>query len=122
MTEAVKDKLETTEPKQKENIRAVWAKTDVIERAEDIVLVSDVPGAHKDSLEIVLEKNVLDIKATADLSHCGCGATQTRYETSFTLSDKLDREGITAKIDAGVLRIVIPKAKESKTHRIKIAG
>jgi hypothetical protein len=39
---------------------------------------------------------------------------------SFTLSNKIDRERISALLDDGVLTMTLPKAQETKPRRISI--
>ena len=42
------------------------------------------------------------------------------YERQFTLSDRMDTEGITASIDKGVLTVILPKTKEASSRRIEV--
>ncbi len=101
---------------------------DIIEHADRIILVADVPGVDDTSLEVTLEKNVLTIsgKVTPDipeqhrlvLSEYGVGD----YERSFTVSDEVDRERIQATVKNGVLRLVLPKAEAVKSRRIPVTG
>jgi HSP20 family protein len=42
------------------------------------------------------------------------------YARAFTLSGKIDRDGISAQLDDGVLTLTLPKAKESKPRRIAV--
>lgn len=43
------------------------------------------------------------------------------YARGFTLSGKIDRDGITAQLDDGVLALKLPKAKEAMPRRIVIS-
>ncbi|MBV8868516.1 MAG: Hsp20 family protein, partial [Acetobacteraceae bacterium] len=42
------------------------------------------------------------------------------YTRSFALSGKIDREGIGAQLEDGVLVLTLPKAKEAQPRRIAI--
>jgi len=42
------------------------------------------------------------------------------YTRSFTLSNKIDQEHISAQLDDGVLTLTLPKAKEAQPRRISI--
>ena len=42
------------------------------------------------------------------------------YTRSFTLSNQIDRERISALLDDGVLTLTLPKAQETKPRRISI--
>ena len=42
------------------------------------------------------------------------------YTRSFTLSNKIDQEKISAQLEDGVLTLTLPKAKEALLRRISI--
>jgi HSP20 family protein len=42
------------------------------------------------------------------------------YSRSFTLSKKIDQDGISAQLDDGVLTLTLPKAQEAQPRRISI--
>ncbi|MBF0518609.1 MAG: Hsp20/alpha crystallin family protein, partial [Nitrospirae bacterium] len=42
------------------------------------------------------------------------------YERSFTLSDQIQKDKIEAKLQNGVLNLVLPKVDEVKTRKIEI--
>jgi HSP20 family molecular chaperone IbpA len=42
------------------------------------------------------------------------------YVRSFILSDEIDREKITAALNDGVLRLVLPKAERARPQRIEV--
>ena len=42
------------------------------------------------------------------------------YTRSFTLSNKIDQERISAQLDDGVLTLTLPKAQEAQPRRISI--
>jgi HSP20 family molecular chaperone IbpA len=42
------------------------------------------------------------------------------YARGFTLSNKIDRDGISAALDDGVLTLTLPKAKQSIPRRITV--
>ena len=101
-------------------------RADIYEVEDQIVVVADVPGADKDSLEITLEKNILTINAYVDpVEPEGFSRTWAEYEVgdyqrNFRISDEIDREKIQATIKDGVLRLYLPKSKESRTRKISV--
>lgn len=101
-------------------------RADIYEVEDQIVVVTDVPGADETSLEINLEKNILTINAYVDpVEPEGYSRTWAEYETgdyqrSFRISDEIDREKIQATIKDGVLRLYLPKSKEARTRKISV--
>lgn len=107
--------------------RAVYKpRVDIVERENEIVLYADMPGVDEKSVDITVEKSELTIKGKADDTHYVTGKLIHReygvgdYERVFTLSDRIDREGIKATVKNGVLTLVLPKAEEAKAKKIEV--
>ena len=43
------------------------------------------------------------------------------FERSFTIGDGVDQDHITAKLDSGILTVVLPKKEEVKPKTVKVA-
>jgi HSP20 family molecular chaperone IbpA len=101
---------------------------DIVERNDDILLTADVPGVDEKSIDITLEKNLLTLYGTIEadipdalkLGHAEYGVGD--YHRTFTLSDEVDRDRISASVKNGVLKLVLPKSERMKTRRIDVAG
>jgi HSP20 family molecular chaperone IbpA len=99
---------------------------DVYETDDQYVLVADVPGAGEGDIDLAIEKDVLSLQARVDEPNFDGYATQRRgfrfgdWKRSFRLSDAVERDGIDAVIKDGVLRITLPKAKESLRKSIPV--
>ena len=97
---------------------------DILEKDDSIIVFADIPGASESSIDITLEKDVLSIYAKVEsevpekhqLLRAEYGVGD--YQRSFTLSNEIDREKIEATVKTGVLRLVLPKAKEAQTRKI----
>ena len=89
---------------------------DIIDGESDTVLVLDVPGVVCDGVDISIEKNIMTIKATPEEKDQKCDKlvySEYRvgnYQRSFSLSDEVDQENVTASVKDGVLRVKLPKA------------
>jgi HSP20 family molecular chaperone IbpA len=100
--------------------------TDIYETDDALTVVMDMPGVSKGSLDVSVEKNVLSVEGKIDFSNYeGLEPVYTEYNVGhfarrFTLSSKIDQGKIAAEMSDGVLRLVLPKAKEAKTRKIKI--
>jgi HSP20 family molecular chaperone IbpA len=99
---------------------------DIHESPEGLILEADIPGATDKGLHVQLEDNVLNLYARID-PHVPQEARLIHeefrlsdYHRSFILSDEVDRERITAELNNGVLRVLLPKADGARTRRIEI--
>jgi HSP20 family molecular chaperone IbpA len=118
-----------TEPAESErtkNIKIFTPKVDIYETQDSMVLIADVPGVDENSVEVILDKNVLKINGTVEQT----GEEKRRifyaeydigdYQRTFTLSEEVDRENIEATVKNGVLRLVLHKAEPVKAKKIAI--
>jgi len=113
------EKEEVTVPDGVERIhnRKVYVpKADIYETEKDLVLALDVPGVDESGVDIMLEKNILNIKARVEWERPeGFSLSYSEYavgdfERAFTISDEIDRDRISATVKNGVLTITLPKA------------
>jgi HSP20 family molecular chaperone IbpA len=99
---------------------------DVYESEDRYVLVADVPGSAEGDIDLALEKDVLTLYAkVAEPQFEGFEPRWRGYgvgdwRRSFRLSEAVDREGIDASVKDGVLRVTLPKAKESLRKTIQV--
>ena len=101
---------------------------DIVEKADSIVVLADMPGVSKDNVEVVLEKGVLSIDGHVEgTAESGLSLQRQEYEVGsfhrcFSVGEGLDAEKVEATMKDGVLRLVIPKSKRYKPQRIQIRG
>lgn len=101
-------------------------RTDIYETNDAVVLVADMPGVDENAVDITLEKSVLTIKGKTNSAPPEGYKTayveyaDGDYERAFTLSDEVSREGILAVVKNGVLRLTLPKAGPTKSHKIEV--
>jgi HSP20 family molecular chaperone IbpA len=100
--------------------------SDIFETEDALTVIMEMPGVEKKDINIALEEDVLRIDGQIDFAkYQGMEPVYTEYNVghyarSFTLSGKIDREGISAQLDDGVLTLTLPKAKESMPRRIAV--
>lgn len=102
--------------RQSEPERAYVPAVDIIDSEKETVLVIDIPGVEDKNVDLSVEKSILTIHAkpvpeafegkTLVYSEYGVGD----YRRSFSLSDDISRDGITASIKDGVLEVRLPKS------------
>jgi len=116
-----KEDLERTRERQ-----CFVPKTDIYETEDGIVILTDIPGVDKDSLDITLDKNVLSINAYNSSSEnkeytiAYSEYVPGDYHRKFRLTGEIDFNRIEAVVMDGVLELRLPKADEAKTKKIPI--
>jgi HSP20 family molecular chaperone IbpA len=100
--------------------------TDIFETEDALTVVMDLPGVSRQSVDVNVENDVLRIEARIDPSkYEGMEPLYTEYNVghfarSFTLSNKIDQQQISAQLEDGVLTLTLKKAKEAMPRRISI--
>ena len=100
-------------------------KTDVKENENDYELQVEVPGVSKENISIDYENGYVTIAAKTNKSKDekdkeGNYSRRERYSGSYSRSyyvGDVDRESIKAKLDNGVLSIIVPKAKTEEQKK-----
>ena len=114
-------KEETTVP-----VRYFVPTTDIFETEDALTVVMEVPGVGRDAIDITTENDVLKIEAKIDpAKYDGMEPLYTEYNVghfarSFTLSNKIDRQQISAKLEDGVLTLTLKKVQEAIPRKIAI--
>jgi HSP20 family molecular chaperone IbpA len=100
--------------------------TDIYETEQALTLVMEMPGVEKKDLAVTLENDVLHVEGRIDFSkYEGLEPVYAEYNVGhyarrFTLSDKIDQDGISAELSDGVLKLTLNKSKSALTRRIDI--
>ena len=101
--------------------------TDIFfETDEALTLTLEMPGVGKDNVDVQIENDVLrvegriDYSAYKDIEPVYTEYNVRHYSRTFTLSNKIDRDAITARVEDGVLALTLPKAKEALPRRIAV--
>jgi len=122
-----KQELTATEDTERtRECRCFLPRADIYEIDDQIIIVADVPGAQEDSIDVILEKNILTINAYVNpVVPEGYSLSFSEYEVgdyqrSFRLSDEIDREKIKATVKDGVLRLFLTKAGAARTRKIAV--
>ena len=101
---------------------------DILENTNEIIVLADMPGVESKSVDIDLKDNQLTITGKVDPPE---GAKEMSlykefnwgdYFRQFTLSNVIDQVKISAKMENGVLRLVLPKVEKAKPQKIKVAA
>ena len=91
-----------------------------------MTVILEMAGVEKKDVSIALEDNVLRVEGRIDFSkYQDMKPVYTEYlvgnyARAFNLSGRIDRDGIAAQVDDGVLTLTLPKAKEAMPRRITV--
>ena len=108
--------------------RKQWVPSvDLAENDKEILLKMDIPGVKKEDVTIDFHDGILTIsgvresfKESEDKNIFRSERSFGSFKRSFQLDTMIDEEQITAKIDAGELLVILPKASVKDKKRIEI--
>jgi HSP20 family molecular chaperone IbpA len=99
---------------------------DIHETDQALTLVMEMPGVERNDVNISLDNDVLRVEGHIDFSkYEGMEPVYTEYNVghytrSFAISNKIDRDQISAHMEDGVLTLTLPKVKEVQPRRIAV--
>jgi HSP20 family protein len=99
---------------------------DIYETEDALAVVLEMPGVEKKDLNLALENDVLKVDGRIDFAkYESMEPVYTEYNVghyarSFTLSNKIDQDKISANLEEGVLTLTLPKAKHAQPRKIAI--
>ena len=108
-----------------------YPKVNVINYENTVLIDAAIPGMSKEDVSVEITDGILTIQGTSnqnrrveDSQYLKREIKRSSFRRSFTLSDNLDTENISAKFDNGILTLEIPKVIpdniEPKTLKIEI--
>lgn len=101
---------------------------DAYRRGDSFVVHFDVPGIEPGSIELTVEKNVLNVKAERRWSRADGDEViinerpQGLFTRQLFLGEGLDYDRIEAHYDNGVLTLTIPVAEAAKPRRVEVTA
>ena len=120
----------TTSHSSPQQLQAFVPRVDVVEHENEYQISAELPGMDKADVQLKLEGEFLTINGTkkSEVTEENPEKRYRRIERSygsftrqFRLPDNVDRGGIDARFDNGVLRISLKKmVKEEKSTQIEI--
>jgi HSP20 family protein len=101
---------------------------DISENEKEYGVSAELPGIDVKDLEITLVEGVLKIKGEKrqeaekkEDHYLRIERSYGSFDRSFRLPDGVEADKIDATYKDGILNLTIPKAKETKTRKIKIS-
>ena len=105
---------------------ALLPAVDIIEEANALKLVADMPGVTPETLKVEVDDQVLSLEGEIalnmpeGLSALHAEVRGQRFARRFNLSREVDSEAITATIVNGVLTLTLPKKESHRARRIEV--
>ncbi|GIX00327.1 MAG: heat-shock protein [Pirellulaceae bacterium] len=98
---------------------------DIVETADELVLMGDLPGVSPESLDVQFENNVLTIVGKVEPRYRDVNLLYAEYGIGdffrqFTIGETIDASRISAELHNGVLTLHLPKTEAVKPRRIEI--
>jgi HSP20 family molecular chaperone IbpA len=99
---------------------------DIYEDERGITLKADLPGVSRERLSIQVDGNTLAIEGQISVAvpegteALYADVRANRFQRSFTLSNELDTDNISAEMRDGVLTLSVPKRAEHQPRRIEV--
>ena len=99
---------------------------DIYDTGDGLVLLADLPGVTIETLEIQVQDNRLTIFGrVADFIPPDARVLHQEFQVgdylrSFILSDQVDHSRIVARLNNGLLEVVLPKAPRAQARRIQV--
>ena len=98
---------------------------DIWESEDELVLYGDLPGVASEDLDIHFEKGELKIFGRVAPRHVNNEPLYSEYgigdfQRTFSVSEMIDTEKISAELKNGVLTLHLPKSEAVKPRRIEV--
>jgi HSP20 family protein len=99
---------------------------DIYETSDGLVLYADLPGVTREGLDLQVQDNRLTLFGRIQQREGDDGpVVHQEYQVgdflrSFILSDEVDHDRISARLNNGVLRVELPRASRSQPRRIEV--
>jgi HSP20 family protein len=101
---------------------------DILEKAEEYLVLIDVPGADEPSVQVRFDKDVLAIEASTTAAPDPAWTPRHveyqpgAYTREFRIADGIDVESIRASLRNGVLELRLPKTGRRRPRTIQVAA
>ncbi len=104
---------------------------DVYSTDDEVVILAAVPGMQPEDLDLTIQKNTVMISGelraptgneSVNVTWYARELAEGTYRRSVTLPFMVDADAAEATFEHGILRIVLPKAEESRPKKVEITA
>ncbi|MDQ8187109.1 Hsp20/alpha crystallin family protein [Pelagicoccus sp. SDUM812002] len=93
---------------------------DVYGDDERYYVTAELPGVPRDAVDLKVENSVLSIMVNVE-DKTESGSSRRTMTRSITVGDDIDIDGVSAKLENGILQVSLPKAEERRPRKIEIS-
>ena len=111
-------KRENDVPEKMAQRAAVAPAVDIFENKDELLILADLPGVLKEDLSINFDKGHLTLEGR--LRDFGPEEEPFDFRRTFVVPQGIDAEKISANLQSGVLRVVLPKPAAIKPRQIAV--
>ena len=116
------------EPNGEEPRETLVPALDVLEDDKGYTVYLEVPGIAREDLELELEENQLLLRGARKPRAESAGAVRRSeqrfgtFERTLRFGQPIEADGLTAKLELGLLTVYLPKQVSSRKRKIEILG
>jgi HSP20 family protein len=111
-----------------EQSNSTWSPAvDIYETPVSFVLTAEIPGVKSSEIDVKVIEGTLILRGERRWERDVHGenfhrleSSYGKFERTFRLSEQIDTEGISAEMEKGVLKVVLPKRSERYAQEIQI--
>jgi len=122
---STENEIKAVENKKAQPVAYAVPRVNIVEDKEAYRVEAEMPGVNKEGLEVVLDGNELTIIGRRAPSHNGASCLYRESRTSdyrrvFEVDSTIDAAKIIARMEHGVLTLILPKSEQAKPRRVAI--
>ncbi|RHX78300.1 Hsp20/alpha crystallin family protein [Leptospira yasudae] len=107
---------QTSQETKKERVRILTPRVDVYSDETNIYLIADLPGVEEKDVQVQLEKDQLTISGRTSERNVPGELRYSEFRTgeyrrSFTVTESVEEDKISAVYKSGVLNLTLPRRK-----------
>jgi HSP20 family protein len=100
---------------------------DIEEHENEMVVISELPGVKKDQVKVTFEKGILTVEGERTPFEIPQDAKillnemrVRNFHRSITIDVDVDADNISATLENGILRVILPKAPAARVRTISV--
>lgn len=94
---------------------------DLYEDKDNTYVRAELPGIHRDDINVEMVDDYLTISATRKAAAEGKGEESFSFSRSVSIADEVQADKVSAAYENGVLTVTLPKREEAKPKKISVA-
>ena len=121
-----KGSAEVTRAERTRSARQYRPNVDIIERADELLVLADLPGVKAGDIDINFQNGTLTLhgrvneRQSANTGYLLCEYGLGDFHREFQVSEQVDAARISAEYANGVLTLHLPKVEAAKPRKIKV--